>query len=247
MIKFSVFEMAEIYEQACIESLLKIAVIKKLPNGKYRVESRKGKNLGTYPTEDKAKNRLRQVEFFKHLDKNNALDSQQDTIDLIDLEELSYSALLRKLNKNATKEAVLKFMEIYKKQFDRAVKEKLQKPESVSMQNSLIAFNKIYKIKLNKDLVKNAAVPELGDPRLVGKYLADIIKFTISRIKPESRPKALASLKSKLYGLNELELSNKVLPASSSMGQSITFVKHVLFSQNAKYIRNVLNNIVRNL
>ena len=41
-------------------------MIKKVKEG-YRVVSEKaGRNLGTYKTKDEAKERLRQVEFFKH-------------------------------------------------------------------------------------------------------------------------------------------------------------------------------------
>lgn len=243
----SLFKLIDAYEELCNDSLLKIAVIKELSNGKYRVESHKGKNLGTYTSKEKAKQRLKQVEFFKHLDKNNADTIDNSIIDLSDLQELSYSALLRSLNKKTSKEICKRFMQLYKKEFDKCLRNGLQKPQSIAMQNALVLFNKEHKIKLNKDLIKNAALTELGDPKLVGKYLSDIVKFTITRIKPENRSKALESLKRKIYALNEAELSNKNLPASSSMGQSITFIKHVLFNHDAKYIREVLNNIVRNL
>lgn len=36
----------------------------------YRVLSEKGRNMGTYTSKEKAKIRLRQIEYFKHL-KNN--------------------------------------------------------------------------------------------------------------------------------------------------------------------------------
>ncbi len=39
--------------------------IKKLSNGKYRVLSKKGKNLGTFDTKHEAHIRLAQVEAFK--------------------------------------------------------------------------------------------------------------------------------------------------------------------------------------
>lgn len=43
------------------------AHIEKLPNGKYRLVSKKtGKNLGTYDTLEEAKKREREVEYFKH-------------------------------------------------------------------------------------------------------------------------------------------------------------------------------------
>lgn len=41
-------------------------MIKKLKPGKYRVVSKKGKNLGEFSTEKEAKERLQQVEYFKH-------------------------------------------------------------------------------------------------------------------------------------------------------------------------------------
>lgn len=40
-------------------------MIRKVKGG-YRVVSKKGRNLGTYATEEEAKKRLRQIEFFKH-------------------------------------------------------------------------------------------------------------------------------------------------------------------------------------
>lgn len=40
-------------------------MIKKIKAG-FRVLSEKGRNLGTYKSESEAKNRLRQIEYFKH-------------------------------------------------------------------------------------------------------------------------------------------------------------------------------------
>ncbi|HYK08761.1 MAG TPA: hypothetical protein VEW42_04665 [Candidatus Eisenbacteria bacterium] len=40
-------------------------MIRKIKGG-YRVVSEKGRNMGTYKTEEEAKKRLRQIEFFKH-------------------------------------------------------------------------------------------------------------------------------------------------------------------------------------
>ena len=47
------------------------------------------------------------------------------------------------------------------------------------------------------------------------------------------------------FALNEKEIAGKKMPASSSMGQSITFLKHILFGQDPQYIRSVLNNVAR--
>lgn len=48
-------------------------MIRKLKDGSYRVLSEKGKNMGTYKTKGEAKERLRNIEMFKHM-KNKAHD-----------------------------------------------------------------------------------------------------------------------------------------------------------------------------
>ncbi len=136
---------------------------------------------------------------------------------------------------------------MFKIQFDKAVKNKLQKPEKVALQNALVKFNKIHPVKVNKKLVKNASISELGNPVLVGKYLADIVRFTLNKMGPDQKAKAIESLRRKFYAFNVNEIANKNLPVSSAIGQSITFVKHVLFNHDAQYVRDVLNNLVRNL
>ena len=40
-------------------------MIKKIKTG-YQVQSEKGRNMGTYKTEEEAKKRLVQIEYFKH-------------------------------------------------------------------------------------------------------------------------------------------------------------------------------------
>lgn len=50
--------------------MIKVAYIKKLPNGKYRVYSESGKNMGTFSSKSEAKNRLKQIEYFKHTKSN---------------------------------------------------------------------------------------------------------------------------------------------------------------------------------
>lgn len=44
----------------------KEAIIRKLPNGKYRLYSHDGKNLGTFDSKEKAEKHEREVQFFKH-------------------------------------------------------------------------------------------------------------------------------------------------------------------------------------
>lgn len=237
-----ILKLANTFQEECNE-LIKNARIMKM-KGKYRVVSESGKNLGESKTKSQAKARLKQVEYFKHKDQYNTDDAE---LDLTDIEEFSYSALMRKLRQKASKEQVRLFLTLYKKQFDKAVKEKLQKPEKVALQNTFIKFRKTVNIKIPKKMVKNAALHELGDAAAVGAYLANIVKFTLQRISAEKRPNSIENLKNKLYLLNESEISNKNMPASSAIGQCITFVKHVLFNHDAHYIREVINNLVRNL
>jgi hypothetical protein len=219
------------------------AKIKKLPNGQYRVLSEKGKNLGTSDTKEKAEKRLRQIEFFKHQDQHHA----ESIIDLSQATDFSFSAIMRELRQHGSAEQVNYFLKLFHQEFNQAYLKELQQPEKVALQNSLTKFNKKHKIKVKGKLVKAAAVSELGDPAKVGKYLSDIVKFTINKIPPDKRSKALDSLRKKFYGLNANEIAQKNLPPTSGIGQSITFVKHVLFNHNPHYIREVLNNLVRNL
>ena len=239
----SIIKLADSYYNDC-QHMVKISRIRKLPDGKFRAVSRDGKNLGTFKSREAAKKKLKQEEYANSFDHSDADDS---VIDLTDTEEFAYSAVMRQLRQKASKEQVILFLKMFKNQFDNAVKKKIQKPERVALQNSLVTFNKVHKIKLDKKITKNAAVAELGDAEHVGKYLSDIVKFTISKMQQEKRLNALQKLKQKFYSMNENEIASKNLPESAAVGQSITFVKHVLFNHNSKYIRDVLNSLVRNL
>lgn len=62
-------KLADDFEKNC-QVLIVEARIRKLPNGKYRVLSEKGKNLGTYNTKNEALKRLKTIEMFKHMKGN---------------------------------------------------------------------------------------------------------------------------------------------------------------------------------
>lgn len=242
-----IIRLTDEYANAC-NSLIKLAKIRKLPNGKYRVLSMEGKNLGTYTSHEGAKKRLKQVEYFKHFDHKDSNDAnEQSVIDLTKADEFSYSAIVRKLRQEATPEQVKTFLTIFKQQFDKAVKGKVHKPEKIALQNAMLKFNRIHKVKLDQKMVKNASIAELGNAEQVGKYLSDIVKFVINRVPPEKRARAFQSLRNKFLTMNEADISSKQLPASSALGQSITFVKHVLFNHDAPYVRAVLDQLVKYL
>lgn len=242
----NILKLANSYYEHCVAHITKFAVIKKLPNGKYRVLSENGRNLGTYKKKDVAEKRLKQVEYFKYLDSLKDKSKVDDKeIDLSGMDEFSFSCLIRELNKKASKEQLTFFLKIHKAYFDKAVKDKIKNPEKISLKMAFTKFSKLHKVKVNSKIIKTAAVTELGDPKLVGKYLADIVRFTLKRISPAKRQGSINNLKNKFYYLNENEIASKKMPASSSIGQAITFVKTVLFNQNAKYIRDVLNHLIR--
>ena len=223
-------------------SIFKVAIIRKMPNGKYRILSHKGKSLGVFNTHEEAEKRLKEIEMFKHMKK-----ADKNLVDLTKIDDFSFSATMRKLREQLSQEQLFDFLKLYKKYFDIATKEDFQKPETLALTKALIDFNKIKKIRIDKKMVKEAAVTELGDAAQVGQYLANIIKFILQRISVDKRPGAIYNLKKKLYTLNESEIAAKNMPASSAMGQSITLVKHILFNHNPSYIRDVINNIIRYL
>lgn len=232
-----IIEQANIYHDACLN---KISFIKELPGGKWRVTSKKGKNLGTFDSKEEAKKRLQQVEYFKW--KGKKKKASKDEIDLTDIHDLSYSAIMRDLRKQCDQEIVTDFLTTYKNCFDRLVEHEVPNPANLSLLLTLKLFRMTHPVKLN--LKKEATISELGEASRVGRYLADIIRFTLGRISPENRSKSLASVVRKIYLLNENDLANKEMPPSSSIGQAITFVKQVLLAHDPRYIREVINNIV---
>jgi hypothetical protein len=240
----NILKLAESYYDYCNHMVI-IAKIRKLPNGKYRVLSEKGKNLGTYKTRDGAKKRLRQVEYFKHV---KASDNNLKEVNFESLKDFSLSAILRHLNKKNTKKEFLTFLNLYKQCFDELIRQNCNDPDEIALKLAYILFCQKFDVKSNEEIVVTAQQANfLGDAISVGRYLSEIVKFILNRISPENRQKSINKVKTKLYYLNENEIALKKMPASSSLGQSITFVKTVLFNQQPKYIRDVLNNIVRNL
>lgn len=63
--------------------MIKNSKIKKLKENKYRVYSEKGRNMGTYNSREKAKERLRQIEFFKHQAKADDMENSVDDVGVI--------------------------------------------------------------------------------------------------------------------------------------------------------------------
>lgn len=241
----TLLKLAASYEDRCTQELVKIAKIRKLPDGRYRVFSPTGENLGTYKSREAAQKKMKHEDYLKNFDHAEADD--KSIIDLTDVDEFAYSAVMRKLRQRGNPEQVRQFLHLYKEQFDRAVKGKINKPERIALQNTMVKFNKLHKVRLDKKMVKTAATTELGNATQVGQYLADIVRFTLQRIPPDKRQNAINRLKQKFAEMNEVEISSKQLPESSALGQAITFVKHILFNQDARYVKEVLLSLSRTL
>lgn len=171
--------------------------------------------------------------------------TSSDKIDLTDLNDFSYSAIMRDLRKQCDEETVREFLLIYKMCFDMLINNDVVKAGEIALIFAVDLFNSLHPLKLKVEKVANAS--DLGDAPLAGQYLANIIKFTLNRVDPDKRAKALHTVLRKIYFLDENVLGGKQMPASSSIGQSISFVKNVLIGNEPQYIRAVINNVVANL
>lgn len=94
--------------------MIKLSYIRKLTNGKYRVFSEKGKNMGTFDSLKAAKKRLQQIEFFKH--KKGSLSFLIKEAKIYDI-TFTYSGIIRFLRQEKP-EMLLKFMQLFKEAFD---------------------------------------------------------------------------------------------------------------------------------
>jgi len=214
-----------------VDSFYKLSYIKKIKD-KYRVVSKKNKNLGTFDTLEEAKKRLRQIEYFKNA-----------SINISKADDFTYSAIMRLFRKHLSTKEIRIFQELYRKNFEKNYLNDEEFLEKNTLIETLLELKEELDLKL--DIEKKANLDQLGNPEDVGRYLANIVKFTMRRIKPETRRLSLLKLRKKIYFLNEREIAEKKMPASSAMGNSITFIKHILFNQKAEYIREVLNNIAK--
>ena len=82
--------------------------------------------------------------------------SESNIIDLTNVDNFSYSAIMRELNKQCSIDQTKKFMQLYHNFFNECIKNK--NCNSIALQNSLIEFSKIYKIKISSKLLKTADI-----------------------------------------------------------------------------------------
>lgn len=220
-------------------NMLKRAYIQHLSNGKWRVVSHTGKNLGTYSTRPKAKKRLNQVEMFKHMKQDKSNVSDKDTT-------LTLSKIVRDINKN-TPSDVKKTLLSFKNSFNNALISQVSDPEKVALFDIIQNTNSYAKAN-NNHIVKFAqSILEIGNSQLAGKAISSIIKFLIGKFPESERNSSLSIIKHRILDLNEHEMSSKNIPTSAALGQSIAFIKNILSGYNPNYIRDVIKNTVDNI
>lgn len=226
--------------------LTKESFIKKLPNGKYQILSEKGKNLGIFDSKSKAKKRLAQIEMFKHMKKKKAaLGSISDSIIKDDdLTTNTFSSTTRDINKK-NPEDVKDFMKSFKDSFNRALEEDLEDPDCLAlmqvMKNPKESSSNSKMIKIAQTLV------EMGNPELAGKAISNVIKFLITKMPESERSNAVQRIRNELLSLPVNEISSKKMPASASIGQSISLIKNTLSGKDPDFIRKVIENATRNM
>jgi len=127
--------------------MLKIAYIKEISKGKWRVLSKKGRNLGTYNSKEQAEKRLKQVEFFKHwpfhpVRKKKAVEDLYKKI-VLGEENLTeatstFSAEMRELRKN-NPEKVMNFLKQFNQSFQNSLQEGIENPEQAALLETKLA------------------------------------------------------------------------------------------------------------
>jgi hypothetical protein len=155
MVNSPLMELASKYEEKYLNAIsrleiMKIAFIRKMPNGKWKIFSEKGKSLGEYLTKERAVKRLREIEYFKYKKKKRA-NNELGPIDLTSLKELAYSGVMRELRKQCDVETVQEFLEIFKKIFDAIVMNGEENPAEKAMPAAIVMFGKSHDIELNED------------------------------------------------------------------------------------------------
>ena len=125
----------------------KIAFIKEISKGIWRVLSKKGRNLGTYDSKEQAEKRLKQVEFYKHwpfhpIRKKKSIEDLYGKIVLGEenIPEITstFSAEMRELRKN-NPDQVMNFLKQFNQSFQNSLQEGIDNPEQAALLETKIA------------------------------------------------------------------------------------------------------------
>lgn len=106
--------------------IIKEAYIKKMPNGKYRVMSESGRNMGEFSSKEKAQKRLKQIEFFKYKAKRKAF-LENLIIKVAECE--TFSSMMRTLERDKA----MQLLENFKSAFDEAIDSGLENHQEIAL------------------------------------------------------------------------------------------------------------------
>lgn len=162
---------------------------------------------------------------------------KEQVIDLSELDSFTLSGIMRQLNKQCSDKEITYFLKLYFNNFNELV-DTDPNAEKTSLVKSLKDFSTVVSIK------KQASVEP---PDVIANNLINIIHLLVTKIKNENQAKAIASIKQKLNIISINDLATKNMPASSAIGQSISFVKQVLFDKDPAYIKNILTKVIQKL
>jgi hypothetical protein len=90
---------------------------------------------------------------------------------------------------------------------------------------------------------KTANFSASGDPRFVAERIFEVVKIILSKMKLESRPKSVQSIKEKIKEFNPIELSNKKSPGGASVGVSLSLIKNILIAKDTYFIKRVIDEL----
>lgn len=150
----------------------------------------------------------------------------------------TYSAALRELNKNDSKNTI-SFMKQFKDAFDDALEQGLEDHQDVALMKAL-ASQESRLIKLARTVIAG------NDPIQVGKTVAHIIKVILARV-PQGKDVTYNTMRNKILNLNVAEISGTSLPDTAAYGQSITLIKTLLSGYDPEFVRKVLVSASNNL
>ncbi len=72
-----------------------------------------------------------------------------------------------------------------------------------------------------------------------------IMQFMFYRVPDKHKQKFLARVRGKVTKINPVEISNKPLPPTAAIGQSIGLTKNLLFGLNPNFVQEVLSELVK--
>ena len=85
------------------------------------------------------------------------------------------------------------------------------------------------------------------DPAVMAAAIYQVIEFVLAKVPPQKRTKRKMRIQQKIMQLNPNILSSKRLPESSSIGQTLTIIKNMMFGKSQPYIASVLRDLLRRL